>query len=341
VFFVKPDWWVVIDAFKSADAAAHRYSALFNCNDDTVVRDATTQRITVQLTPGEVDPYTTPLSTVTSARASLTITPLLANGQTSQIIEAQDTPYPLGWLYVKDTNPNKRPIPTVRYDRTVAGDTQMAYVLAASPAANAARTPTITRAVTSADTYGVAVSFGVPGDERTFLIGLDETYTTYNGTPYKSPALVATASGAFTWGDATASSFASWAAAPGFALSLANQTSTADADGDGVPNLLEYVLGGQPNLSDADPLLPALTRNTGGDYLFTFRRSGISKTGTSLVVQYSTNLVTWTDIPVGAASSGAVNVQQNTPSPDMDTVTVTIANPGAVPCFARLRATTP
>jgi hypothetical protein len=339
VFFVKPDWWVVIDAFKPADAAAHRYSALFHCNDDTVVRDATTQRITVQLTPTEVDPYT--LATVTSARASLTITPLLANGQTSQIIEGQDTPYPLGWLYIKDTNPNKRPIPTVRYDRTVAGDTQMAYVLAASPAASAARTPTITRAVTSADTYGVTVSFGVPGDERTFLIGLDETYTTYNGTPYKSPALVATASGAFAWGDATAASFASWAAAPGFALSVANRTATADPDADGVPNLLEYVLGGQPNLSDAGALLPALSRNTGGDYLFTFRRSDISQTGTSLVVQHSTNLVTWTDVPVGATSSGAVNVQQNTPSPDMDTITVTIANPGAAPCFARLRATTP
>ena len=341
VFFVKPDWWVVIDAFKPADAAAHRYSALFHCNDDTVVRDATTQRITVQLTPGEVDPYTTPLSTVTSARASLTITPLLASGQTSQIIEAQDTPYPLGWLYIKDTSPNKRPIPTVRYDRTVAGDTQMAYVLAASPAANAARTPTITRAETSADTYGVTVSFGVPGDERTFMIGFDETYTTYNGTPYKSPAVVATASGASAWGDATAGSFASWAAAPSFALPVANRAATTDPDGDGVSNLLEYVLGGQPNLADTVPLLPALSRNAGGDYLFTFRRSGISKTGTSLVAQYSTNLVTWTDVPVGATSSGAVNVQQNTPSPDMDTVTVTIANPGAVPCFARLRATTP
>jgi hypothetical protein len=115
----------------------------------------------------------------------------------------------------------------------------------------------------------------------------------------------------------------------------------ADPDADGVPNLLEYVLGGQPNLSDPGALLPALSRNTGGDYLFTFRRSDISQTGTSLVVQHSTNLVTWTDVPVGATSSGAVNVQQNTPSPDMDTITVTIANPGAAPCFARLRATAP
>jgi hypothetical protein len=75
----------------------------------------------------------------------------------------------------------------------------MAYVLAAAPASSAPRMPTITRAATSAGTYGVTVSFGTPGDERTFLVGLNGARPSWNGVTFASPAAVISSSGAYTW----------------------------------------------------------------------------------------------------------------------------------------------
>ncbi len=195
VFFAKPNLWVVIDDFKALDATSHTYSGLFHCSDDTLVTDAV-QRITIQLLPGEFDPYAR--TTNTLAKPSLTITPLLAGGQTLHIIKGQESPV-FGYQFEAGTTWKKQPIPSARYDRTVTGDTQMAYVLAAAPADNTPRTPTVTPAATAPDTYGVTVSFGNPSDEQTFLIGLNGETTTWQGMTYNTPALVVTASGIYDW----------------------------------------------------------------------------------------------------------------------------------------------
>jgi autotransporter-associated beta strand protein len=222
LFFMKPDVWVVIDAFKALDAASHTYSGIFHCSDDAVVTDAASQRVTVQLLPGEFDPYSR--TTVTSAKPSLTITPLATGGQTLQVVKGQDSPTIFGYQFEKDTTYKKQPIPSVRYNRTVTGDTQMAYVLAAAPAAGSPRTPTITRAVTASDTYGVTMSFGAPNDSTTFLIGLDGIHTSWKGITYTAPSLVVTSAGVYDWaaeayvqtwdGNGNASNSGNWSSAP-------------------------------------------------------------------------------------------------------------------------------
>ncbi len=144
------------------------------------------------------------------------------------------------------------------------------------------------------------------------------------------------------WVNSSDGSYKSWAAAV-FPLNvpMAQRSPAADADSDGVSNLMEYTLGGDPNLSDAPAILPVISRLPSGEIRFTFKRRAISMACVNIVAQYSTNLVTWTDIPIRAKSLGAVTIEENTPFAGMDTVTVTLANPGLNRCFMRLRVTAP
>ena len=201
VFFVKPDWWVVIDAFAALDASPHTYSGVFHCSDDNVQSDAATQRITVQLVPGEFDPYSRTTISAGNTKPSLTITPLVAGAQTLEVIEGQDLPNPIfGFQMEKDTTFKKQSIPSARYNRTVTGDTQMAYVLAAAPASGSPRTPVVTREVAAANTYGVRAAFsGNAAEDTIFLVGLDGSNTSWAGTTYTAPALVVQDGVVYQW----------------------------------------------------------------------------------------------------------------------------------------------
>jgi len=137
---------------------------------------------------------------------------------------------------------------------------------------------------------------------------------------------------------ASASGFSSWAATK--SLTSANNAPTQDADNDGTNNLLEYVLGGNPLAVDPS-ILPVQTADATYQYL-SFSRSVDSKSDTTQKVQWSTNLATWTDIPVGASSAGAVTVVTHGSSPDTVTVAVPRANAGSNgTLFMRLTVTQP
>jgi len=137
---------------------------------------------------------------------------------------------------------------------------------------------------------------------------------------------------------ASASGFSSWAATK--SLTSANNAPTQDADNDGTNNLLEYVLGGNPLAVDPS-ILPVQTADATYQYL-SFSRSVDSKSDTTQKVQWSTNLATWTDIPVGASSAGAVTVVTHGSSPDTVTVAVPRANAGSNgTLFMRLCVTQP
>ncbi|MES2707959.1 MAG: autotransporter-associated beta strand repeat-containing protein [Verrucomicrobiota bacterium] len=125
------------------------------------------------------------------------------------------------------------------------------------------------------------------------------------------------------------SGFDAWAA--GFA-GLTDTSANGDPDHDGIGNMLEYVLGGIPNVLNT-AILPVLTP---ADNKWTFKRSDASEADVVLTVQWSTDLQTWTGIAVGAASSGSVVITENGAS--LDDVSVTLPATTGTRAYVRLKA---
>jgi hypothetical protein len=197
VFYLKPDVWVVIDAFKALDEAAHTYSGLFQCSAEEVKVDHATQRVTVQVLPGQFEP--TNRVKVTRAQPSLTITPLAQKGLKLSVVKGQTQPTVSGWQFEKNTPWLKHPIPTARYDLPPAkGDAFMAYVLAAAPGTAAPRTPTITSIASDKGSYALDIKF-TDGKAYTVVIALDGKVLSWKGKVYQTPALVVSADGVHDW----------------------------------------------------------------------------------------------------------------------------------------------
>lgn len=143
---------------------------------------------------------------------------------------------------------------------------------------------------------------------------------------------------------ASASAFTSWVTTPAFGLAPADQDPTDDPDNDGLNNLLEFVLNGNPSVSNA-AIQPVLAV-TATAFEFTFsRRDDSLSPETTQTFQYGTNLGTWTSILVPAASgtAGAATITVTNGSP-ADTVKISIpkTEAGATgKLFGRLQVTQP
>lgn len=126
--------------------------------------------------------------------------------------------------------------------------------------------------------------------------------------------------------------FAGWIAPFG----VSNPAADADPDSDGIPNALEYVLGGDP--SQANPNIAPTITTSGGNLVFTFNRVDLSETADiSLVVEAGSDLATWPQtyiISPGVPSAG-LSIQENGTAPD----TITVSIPQNTAKFARLRVT--
>jgi autotransporter-associated beta strand protein len=123
-------------------------------------------------------------------------------------------------------------------------------------------------------------------------------------------------------------------------FAVGDATAGGDPDFDGMSNLLEYVLNGDPTASDP-AILPDLDAS-GADFVFTFHRRNESKDDTTQVFQYNEDLgATWTEIPIPAASAGAVVITPDTPEAGVDQVVVSIPKGSSPKLFGRLKATQP
>ena len=108
-----------------------------------------------------------------------------------------------------------------------------------------------------------------------------------------------------------------------------------DPDGDSLNNLLEYALGGNPNVNDAATIGPKAAKS-GSNMVLTFLRSDLSEADTTMTVEYGSNLSGWTSVAVGASpGAGIVAISENADAPD--SVTVTIPTGGADKFFARVK----
>ncbi len=128
------------------------------------------------------------------------------------------------------------------------------------------------------------------------------------------------------------SPYESWAVTEG--LTIGNNGSTQDPDNDGISNMLEFALGGDPLASDTG-ILPDLDAS-GANFVFTFNRAVDSVGDVALVFESGTDLSDWSNtIVIPATTSGSVTVSPGSPN---DAITVTIPKGANTTLFGRLKA---
>ena len=108
--------------------------------------------------------------------------------------------------------------------------------------------------------------------------------------------------------------YGSWAPDSGLTSGV-NDGALDNPENDSFANVLEYQLGGNPLAFDGD-----LVRFAGDatDLVFTFERYDLAEADTTLAFRWSTDLSTWTSVPIGPAGSG----------PDANGVVVTVTEDG-------------
>jgi autotransporter-associated beta strand protein len=119
-----------------------------------------------------------------------------------------------------------------------------------------------------------------------------------------------------------------------------------DVENDGLENVLEFVLGGNPKANDTPPVHPLIVESANAITL-TFKRSDASELQPVTVkVQVSADLSTWNpadEITIGATGGSGPNGATYTvdETGDLDTVVVTIPKNSANTKFARVKAVIP
>lgn len=144
-------------------------------------------------------------------------------------------------------------------------------------------------------------------------------------------------------GAAPSSTYTTWVNTFNPPLTDANdRLSEADPDKDGVSNLMEFVLNGNPSVS-GQSILPTLDAS-GLNFVFSFNRRADSAGEATQVFEYSTNLVDWTTkapitIPTTPGTVGLVTVGASTGvAPNqLQAVTLTIPKNSDTKLFGRLK----
>jgi hypothetical protein len=112
-------------------------------------------------------------------------------------------------------------------------------------------------------------------------------------------------------------------------------TANGDSDNDGISNLFEFMLGGNPKAADPG-ILPTVSVNAGGALVFSFHVA--SNLGSATwAVESTSNFSTWTTAVHG---QNGVTITSVAASSSINLITVTLSNAGSG-TFLRLRATLP
>jgi hypothetical protein len=141
----------------------------------------------------------------------------------------------------------------------------------------------------------------------------------------------------------TPSAFESWTQTFPALDTAAKRLPDADPENDGVTNLMEFLLNGNPGTSDA-AILPDLDAS-GSNFVFTFNRRDDAEAGSTLIFQYGSSLSGWTDVAIdndgGVVGSATVGVAENAASPDAITITLPKSVAVGGKLFGRISYTQP
>jgi hypothetical protein len=139
----------------------------------------------------------------------------------------------------------------------------------------------------------------------------------------------------------SATPFQTWANSFPALDTEAKRALEADSDNDGLNNLLEFVLDGNPSSSDSAAVVPTLI-SSGSNFDFAFKRRDDSEATATVTFQYSSDLVTWTDVAVGAESgtvgAAEITVGENAASSDAILVSLPKTATTSGKLFGRLKA---
>ena len=113
---------------------------------------------------------------------------------------------------------------------------------------------------------------------------------------------------------------------------LSDKTPGGDPDGDGISNVMEYVIGGDPRVSSTS-YLPG-EAIVGTDLVLSYERSDASEADTTQTGQWSVNLTDWTNI-------APVQVSENDADPDSMEIRIPLTNAVGGKLFGRLNVTKP
>jgi hypothetical protein len=165
--------------------------------------------------------------------------------------------------------------------------------------------------------------------------------TTYHWRIDETGVATTTAGTVWSFTTAVTDPYLGWAQSENLTPGL-NDAHDDDPDHDGLQNLIEFILGGDPLLTnDSDRLPKAAIEGT--NLKFTFTRDDLSESGTSLIVQYGGDLAGWTDVPIGTTGGtiggAAVSIFENDANPDHVNVLVPMNSQAAL--FVRLKASRP
>ena len=104
---------------------------------------------------------------------------------------------------------------------------------------------------------------------------------------------------------------------------IADSDPLGDPDNDGILNIFEYVLNGDPTVPHST-ILPTAKYSPVYGMLFSFVRRTQSSADVPVVFQYSFDLVNWMDLSIPAASGGDVTIESSEPSEGLETVTIKV-----------------
>jgi len=145
------------------------------------------------------------------------------------------------------------------------------------------------------------------------------------------------ATGVLTLSVSGSTGYASWI--NGFGLGASDKDALDDPDFDGISNLMEYVLGGNPAVSGS--AIRPTGAKSGTNLVLTFNRSDISLAAgdAPLKVEYGNNLAGWTTVLVPAASSTVAGVVFTiTDGSPGDTIVASIPVGAETKFFGRVKA---